>query len=151
MSNFCSQCGTARTDEQIFCSNCGRKFHGETTSTSSKESPFHPEIVASKSVYPWISLGVAAIIGFPALQSAIGMPTQAEYVTFDFTLDNMINGGWYIWYSGDSAIMAKFTKSGGMEASTLRLILWFISGFSLSLAFPALRNLLQNSKLGDSK
>lgn len=151
MSNFCSECGSVRTDEQIFCSNCGRKFHDESTSTSSKESPLQPEVVASKSIYPWISLGVAAIIGIPALQSAIGMPTQAEYVTFDFTFDKVINGGWYIWYSGDSAIMAKFTKSGGMEASTLRLILWFISGFSLSLAIPALRNVLQNFKPGDSK
>jgi hypothetical protein len=107
--------------------------------------------VASKSIYPWISLGVAAIIGIPALQSAIGMPTQAEYVTFDFTFDKVINGGWFIWYSGDSAIMAKFTKSGGMEASTLRIILWFISGFSLSLAIPALRNAFQNFKPSDSK
>jgi hypothetical protein len=151
VSNFCSQCGIARTDEQLFCSNCGRKFQDESVSTISKESPLQPEIVVSKSVYPWISLGVAAIIGIPALQSAIGMPTQAEYVTFDFTFDHVINGGWYIWYSGDSAIMAKFTKSGGMEASTLRLILWFISGFSVSLAFPGLKKLLQSFKTDDSK
>ena len=117
----------------------------------SPESPVRPELEISKPIYPWISLGIAAVIGIPALQSAIGMPTQAEYVTFDFTFDHVINGGWYIWYSGDSAIMAKFTKSGGMEASTLRLSLWFISGFSLSLAFPALRNVLRGFNSGDSK
>ena len=143
MSNFCSQCGMARTDEQLFCSNCGRKFQDESNSTKSNESPLQPEVEISKSIYPWISLGIAAVIGIPALQSAIGMPSQAEYVTFDFTVDHVINGGWYIWYSGDSAIMAKFTKSGGMEASTLRLILWFISGFSLSLVAPAVKNWLR--------
>jgi hypothetical protein len=141
----------ARTDEQLFCSNCGIKFQDESNSTMPNELPLQPEMEISKPIYPWISLGIAAVIGIPALQSAIGMPSQAEYVTFDFTFDHVINGGWYIWYSGDSAIMAKFTKSGGMEASTLRLILWFISGFSLSLAFPALRNLLQGFKSGDSK
>ena len=143
MTNFCSQCGSARAGEQIYCPNCGRKFQDGSIPTLSKESLLQPELEISKPIYPWISLGIAAVIGIPSLQSAIGMPSQAEYVTFDFTFDHVINGGWYIWYSGDSAIMAKFTKSGGMEASTLRLILWFISGFSLSLAAPAVKNWLR--------
>ena len=143
MPNFCSKCGTGRSDEQLFCSNCGLKFQVDSFSANTTEKPLQPEFGNTKRIYPWITLGIAAIIGIPALQSAIGMPSQAEYVTFDLTFDHLINGGWYIWYSGDSAIMAKFTKPGGMEASTLRLILWFISGFSLSLAAPAIKNWLR--------
>ena len=151
MSNFCAQCGAAAITDQNYCSNCGKKFPDLSDSALKGEFPVQRKVVNSKSVYPWVCLGIAAIIGVPAMQSAFGMPTQAEYVTFDFTFDHLLNGGWYVWYSGDSAILAKFTQSGGMEASTLRLILWFVSGFSISLAFPGLRALFHRFKIDGTK
>ena len=135
--NYCPECGKQVLKDAVFCVSCGQKL----ISDASAQSFSSPEEISSPSgiSYSWIGVAIAVIIGIPAMQSAIGMPSQAEYVTFDFTLDHLLNGGWYVWYSGDSAIMAKFVTGGGMDASNLRLILWFISGFAFAFAAPQIK------------
>ena len=135
--NFCPECGKQILKDAVFCVSCGHNLVSEAPteeiSSSSQSS------VDKGLEYTWIGVGVAVIIGIPAMQSAIGMPSQAEYVTFDFTLNHLLYGGWYVWYSGDSAIMAKYVTGGGMDASNLRLILWFISGFAIAFAIPQVK------------
>lgn len=135
--NFCPKCGQKRVNEGDYCVHCGSRMKSD--SEPQTLLTVHPENPESSRQLSWIGFGLGVIIGIPAIQSAFGMPSQAEYVTFDFTFNHFLNGGWYTWYSGDSAIMAKFVKGGGMSASNLRLILWFVSGLSLSLAAPALK------------
>ena len=138
--NFCSKCGTEVKSAGNFCVACGSQLGVESTSALKDPQVNSTSNVSNSiSVTAWIGVAFAFIIGIPSFQSAVGMPSQAEYVTFNFTFNNLINGGWYTWYSGSSALVARLADASGMEASTLRLILWFITGFSFSLAAPALK------------
>ncbi|MFM1985254.1 MAG: zinc-ribbon domain [Actinomycetota bacterium] len=135
--NYCSDCGKPIVKDAFFCANCGKKLISDD-STQNHESP-EQKNSSNVATYSWVGVGIALIIGIPAIQSAIGMPSQAEYVTFDFSINHLLNGGWYTWYSGDSAITAKFLSGGGMDASNFRLILWVVSGFAFSFAAPQIK------------
>ena len=160
MSVFCTECGSQSQEDSKFCARCGTRLANVNNSsespltsrdiTDSSLSSVEPEELKNdrwnlesvvESVGTWFGAGIVGVIGVTALQSALSMPSQAEYVTFSITFDNLMNGGWYIWYSGLPAMAMKLQGSG-MDASTLQLILWAITGFSFSLIWPLVKTSL---------
>ena len=98
----------------------------------------------------WLRLTALLGLGYPALTGAIGMPNYAEYVTFDFTVDTIINGGWLIYYWGLEAQAARYLDTVGLDAGVTRLILWAIVGATVSLSFPdfakAIRRFIRSTR-----
>jgi hypothetical protein len=147
MSIFCTECGSQFEQDSKFCAKCGKKLNAVETSsesplasqeTKSEPLPLLQPGEAKNNPWNWLIAGIAGVIGVTALQSALSMPSQAEYVTFNLTFDNLMNGGWYTWYSGLPAMAMKLQGSG-MDAGYLRMILWAITGFSLSLIWPLVK------------
>jgi hypothetical protein len=147
MSIFCTECGSQFEIDSKFCAKCGKKLVPVETSSESPLTSQHvtsdalsiPEPTETKNnPWNWIVAGIAGVVGATALQSALSMSSQAEYVTFDFSFETVMNGGWYTWYSGLPAMAMKLQGSG-MDAGYLRMILWAITGFSLSLIWPLVK------------
>ena len=142
---FCPSCGTQMGQIGKYCSECGSNVEKVFNPEKIDTQPAKPiSKIKSTSTANWVGFGIGMIVGLTALQSALEMPAQAEYVTFDFTFDHIMNGGWYIWYSGSEALAARYLSGGGMEASTLKMILWFVTGFGLSMTGPAIKSWLKN-------
>ena len=163
---FCGSCGEALLEKQKFCVSCGEsaKFNKnpkpkEThnlNELSNENLDDLLEKVAEEIVNrdvaeqfdkkeqndetwtmgAWLRLTALLGLGYPALTGAIGMPNYAEYVTFDFTVDTIINGGWLIYYWGLEAQAARYLDTVGLDAGVTRLILWAIVGATVSLSFP---------------
>lgn len=123
-------CGASVVTSANYCSTCGSPQSNSEIQPPTEDS----QSKRSTNIGNWIMVGLFGAIGLVALESALTMPTQAEYVTFAITFDNLMYGGWYTWYSGLSALAMEI-QGGGMKASTLRLILWATTGFSFSLIF----------------
>jgi hypothetical protein len=146
MSIFCTECGSRVESDSKFCAKCGKKVSAfETSSDSlsnSQDVPISFSNVQSEETksnpWSWLVAGVAAVVGLTALQSALSMSSQAEYVTFTLTFETLINGGWYTWYSGLPAMAMKLQGSG-MDAGVLRIILWAITGFCFALIWPLIK------------
>lgn len=146
MSIFCTECGSKFEESSKFCAKCGNQLrklesHLNLPETSNINISTEANVTTnnSKSNFGvWLVVGFVGVVGITALQSVISMPSQAEYVTFSLTFDHLLNGGWYIWYSGLPAMAMKLQGSG-MDANYLRMILWAICGFSISLIWPILK------------
>jgi hypothetical protein len=78
------------------------------------------------------------------------MPSNAEYVIFDFNADTLINGGWLISYDEIGALTVRYFDVIGLDAGITRLILWAIVGATVSLSFPdfakALRRFIRSAR-----
>ncbi len=150
MSIFCTECGSQFEQNSKFCAKCGKRL---AAIEAPSDSPLASQQVISAPLlygqseetknnpWNWLVAGIAGVVGATALQSALSMPSQAEYVTLSLTFDNLMNGGWYIWYSGLPAMAMKLQGSG-MDASVLKMILWAITGFSLALIWPLVKDLI---------
>lgn len=153
---FCVKCGTETQANQAFCSSCGNQIKAEVKTEPVDAAPQQAsdQVVventgSSWGVGAWLRLMVLLGIGYPALTGATGMPNYAEYVTFDFNANTIVNGGWLIYYWGAEAIVARNFGSG-MDAGTVRVILWAIVGFCVALSFndfaKLIRGFNKNSK-----
>lgn len=146
MSIFCTECGSQVENDSKFCAKCGKRVaaietssEAPPTSHDASNSLFNLQSEATKNnPWSWLIAGLAAIVGLTALQSALSMSSQAEYVTFNLTFETLINGGWYTWYSGLPAMAMKLQGSG-MDAGILRIILWAITGFCFALIWPLVK------------
>jgi hypothetical protein len=177
---FCGSCGEALLEKQKFCVSCGEsaKFNKnpkpqEThnlTELSNENLDDLLDKVAEEIVNrdvaeqfdkkeqkdetwtmgAWLRLTALLGLGYPALTGAFGMPNYAEYVTFDFTVDTIINGGWLIYYWGLEAQAARYLGTTGLDAGITRLILWAIVGATVSLSFPdfakAIRRFIKSTR-----
>lgn len=143
MASFCVQCGEALATDTKFCGSCGTKLGApakvESQNIQTTEATVNNE---SLETYPksaafasWAAVAGSAVIGLTALTSALDMPSEASYVTFDLTFENLMNGGWYLWYSGLAAEAIKIYGPFGMDAGVLKFILWGIAGFSFTSAW----------------
>lgn len=149
---FCVKCGSETLANQAFCSSCGNQIKVEVKTEQTDSSPQEtnqPAVVQSTgsswTTGAWLRLIVLLGLGYPALTGATGMPSYAEYVTFDFNSDTLVNGGWLIYYWGAEAIVARSLGSG-MDAGTVRIILWAIVGFCVALSFSDFAKLFRNLK-----
>ena len=146
---FCVKCGSETLVNQAFCSSCGNQIKSEV---KAEEAPVinqevsQPVVVESGgstwSVGAWLRLMVLLGLGYPALTGAIGMPGYAEYVTFEFNANTITNCGWLIYYWGAEAVVAR-TFGSGMDAGTVRMILWAIVGFCVALSFNDFAKLIR--------
>ena len=149
--SFCINCGSGLIQSSKFCGKCGHpvgNFIENDLGAESNEVLAEPNKEEINYGY-WTGLAFAAVIGFSAFLSVIDLPADAGYVTFNLTVDNILNGGWYTWYSGPSAFSVKLmVESGngtgayksGMDASTFRTILWIVIGLCVGMAWPAFKN-----------
>lgn len=177
---FCGSCGEALLEKQKFCVSCGEsaKFNKnpkpqETHNLNELSNENLDDLldkVAEEIVNrdvaeqldkkeqkdetwtmgAWLRLTALLGLGYPALTGAFGMPNYAEFVTFDFTVDTIINGGWLIYYWGLEAQTARFFGTTGLDAGIMRLILWAIVGATVSLSFPdfakAIRRFIKSTR-----
>lgn len=153
---FCVKCGSETLVDQAFCSSCGNQIKAEAKDQQSPVTNLegdHSSVAQSGVSFwsggAWLRLIVLLGLGYPALTGAIGMPNYAEYVTFDFNANTISNGGWLIYYWGAEAVVAR-TFGSGMDAETVRIILWAIVGFCVALSFndfaKLIRGFNKNSK-----
>jgi hypothetical protein len=152
-ASFCINCGSELIEASNFCGKCGhsvgRVIENESESTKTEELL---DLKKEENHYfGWAGIFFVAVIAISAFASVLSLPSDAGYVTFNLTIDNILNGGWYYWYTGSSALAMKVAvESGyepnksGMDASTFRLILWSVTGFFTALftaiAGPAFKN-----------
>ena len=152
-ASFCINCGSGLIETSKFCANCGHSVGRviENESETIKTEEFPDSKKEEIHYFSWAGIIFAAVIGISAFFSVMSLPSDAGYVTFNLTVDNILNGGWYYWYTGSSALAMKFTvESGyepnksGMDASTFRWILWSVTSFStafcIGMAGPAFKN-----------
>lgn len=146
---FCVKCGSETFANQAFCSSCGNQIKAEIKTEQApvaNHEESQPAIVesggSSWSFGAWLRLMVLLGLGYPALTGATGMPNYAEYVTFDFNANTITNGGWLIYYWGAEAVVAR-TFGSGMDAGTVRVILWAIVGFCVALSFNDFAKLIR--------
>ena len=142
---FCGNCGEAVLEKEKFCKSCGQRTNLSISPTP-EESQRVPEIEYEKNLLgqddgkwtasAWLRLTALLGLGYPALTGAIGIPNNADYVTFDFTVDTLLNGGWLTYYSGLEALAARYLDTPGLNAGVTRIILWAIVGATVSLSFP---------------
>ena len=143
--SFCGNCGEAVLEKEKFCKSCGQRTNLSISPTP-EESQRVPEIEYEKNLLgqddgkwtasAWLRLTALLGLGYPALTGAIGIPNNADYVTFDFTVDTLLNGGWLTYYSGLEALAARYLDTPGLDAGVTRIILWAIVGATVSLSFP---------------
>ena len=94
-NSFCINCGSGLIQSSKFCGKCGHPvgdiiendLDGETNEVSVE--PKKEEINYGY----WVGFSFAAVIGFTAFLSVIDLPADAGYVTFNLTIDNILNGG----------------------------------------------------------
>ena len=146
---FCVKCGSETLANQAFCSSCGNQIKAEVKTEQVESLPQETgqaTVVESGgnswSVGAWLRLMVLLGLGYPALTGATGMPSYAEYVTFEFNANTLVNGGWLIYYWGAEAVVAR-TLGSGMDAGTVRMILWAIVGFCVALSFNDFAKLIR--------
>jgi len=146
---FCVKCGTETQVNQAFCSSCGNQIKAEVKTEQVDAAPQQtsdPVVVESTGsswgAGAWLRLVLFLGIGYPALTGATGMPSYAEYVTFDFNLDTITNGGWLIYYWGAEAVVAR-SFGYGMDAGVVRIILWLVFGFCLGLCLSDFAKLIR--------
>ncbi len=149
---YCVKCGNETLITQVFCSSCGNQIKSETKTEQSEalpQEPIQPAVVesvgSSWTVGAWLRLMVLLGVGYPALTGATGMPNYAEYVTFDFNPDTLINGGWLIYYWGAEALAAQ-SLGTGFDAGAVRVVLWAIVGFCVALSFSDFAKLIRGFK-----
>jgi hypothetical protein len=177
---FCGSCGEVFLEKQKFCVSCGEsaKFNKnpkpQESHNLSELSHEDLDVLLDKvaeeivnrdeveqfdrkeqtnekwTVGAWFRLTALLGLGYPALTGAVAMPNYAEYVTFDFTADTLINGGWLIYYWGLEAQAARYLDMPGLDAGITRLILWAIVGAAVSLSFPdfakAIRRFIRSTR-----
>ena len=177
---FCGSCGEVFLEKQKFCVSCGEsaKFNKnpkpQESHNLSELSHEDLDVLFDKvaeeivnrdeveqfdrkgqtnekwTVGAWFRLTALLGLGYPALTGAVAMPNYAEYVTFDFTADTLINGGWLIYYWGLEAQAARYLDMPGLDAGITRLILWAIVGAAVSLSFPdfakAIRRFIRSTR-----
>ena len=175
---FCASCGEAVLEKQKFCVSCGKSTNLSKNSKPKEsqnqidssgdelegfvdeeyqkalEIEYEKDLLSQKdekwTVGAWLRLTALLGLGYPALTGAIEMPNYAEYVTFDFTVDTIINGGWLIYYWGLEAQAARYLDTFGLDAGVTRLILWAIVGATVSLSFPdfakAIRRFIKSTR-----
>ena len=157
--SFCGNCGEAVLEKQKFCESCGQRTN-LSNNPRPKESQTEPEIEYEKAslgqndgkwtASAWLRLTALLGLGYPALTGVIGMPSDAEYVIFDFNADTIINGGWLISYDEIGALTVRYFDVIGLDAGITRLILWAIVGATVSLSFPdfakALRRFIRSAR-----
>lgn len=149
MSTFCIECGKKLAEGAKFCGSCGlsvekplkENFQQNDTSLSAEPATQGNDYLS------WVGLGIAAVVGVSAFITIIELPSEATYVTFNMTIDNILNGGWFTWYSGGLAVSTKIMvdsgfgpSKSGMDASTFRTILWVITGLCVGMSWPATKN-----------
>ena len=150
-NSYCINCGSGLIQSSKFCGKCvhpvGDIIENDLVAETNEES-VEPKKEEINYGY-WVGFSFAAVIGFTAFLNVIDLPADAGYVTFNLTIDNILNGGWYTWYSGSWAFSVKvIVESGiesslyksGMDASTFRTILWIVTGLCVGVAWPAFKN-----------
>jgi len=152
-NNFCTNCGTGLVASSRYCGKCGHLVGSEigVQIPILREKQIIKPTKKEDVFFSLAFLAFALVIGVTALISLIELPAEATYVTFNLTLDKIINGGWYTWYSGALAFSTKtMIESGygpeksGMDASTFRTIHWLVIGLSVGLSWPAFKSGLRN-------
>ena len=150
-ASFCINCGSGLIQSSKFCGKCGHPVGDiieNDLDPEKNEVLMEPKKEEINYGY-WVAFAFASVIGFTAFLCVIDLPADAGYVTFNLTVDNILNGGWYTWYSGPSAFSVKLmVESGngtgayksGMDASTFRTILWIVTGLCVGMAWPAFKN-----------
>ena len=148
-NSFCINCGTGLEASSKFCGKCGHSVGGaiEIQPTDLSTNLTIDSTKTENDVLGWVGLALGLVIGVPAFLSVIDLPAEATYVTFNLTLDNILKGGWYTWYSGALAFSMKTmidsgfgSNKSGMDASTFRTILWIVTGLCVGMAWPAIKN-----------
>ncbi len=152
-NSFCINCGTALVASSKYCGNCGHLVGGEIENqipVSSEKLTIEPTKKENQ-FFTWACLTFGFVVGITALISVFELPAEATYITFNLTLDKILNGGWYTWYSGTLAFSMKtMIESGvgpeksGMDASTFRTIHWLVIGLCVGLSWPAFKSGLRN-------
>ena len=150
-NSFCINCGSGLIQSSKFCGKCGHPVGDiieNELDVETNEVSVEPKKQEINYGY-WVGFSFAAVIGFSAVLNLINLPADAGYVTFDLTIDRILNGGWYTWYSGTWAFSVKqIVESGngstlyksGMDASTFRTILWIVAGLCVGMVWPAFKN-----------